>query len=91
MTVNLKIPFPLRESVGGQDSIDSNPGKLIDILRDIGDDYPDFKEKIFNEYYILKSYILLLLDDKVLRNTEIKDIVVKDDQTVRLILAIGGG
>lgn len=91
MAVEVKIPVPLRRFVGGNSYIECSSGKVIEILKEIGGKYPEFYKKFFDEEGNLKQYINLLVNGKNIKELKGVDTLVKDDQKVMILLAVGGG
>lgn len=91
MSVKIEIPISLKRLTDNMKFIECRPGKLKDILKNLKTLYPEFSEKIFNKDGELKSYIIILLDGEIIKKSEIHNLIIKEKQLLKLLLAIGGG
>ncbi len=100
MAINIIIPISLQRYTGRKKYIETEPGKLGDVLRDIREDHPLLVDKLLDNKGNIKSYIKFLvfppgnksspLSSKPKEFLKSND-VIKNDQVIKIILPIAGG
>ena len=91
MSVEVIFTNFLVKLVNGRKKLNYNPGKLSEILKEIGMQYPLFKKEVFDIDGNLKDHILLFIDDKNYRELSGIDTTIKDNQKIKIYLIPMGG
>ena len=100
MGISIKIPISLYRFTDGKKYIETKPGRLVDILKNLRENYPLLANKLLDNKGNIKSYIKFLiispenevgsLSSKPKEFLESKD-VIKNNQIIKIILPIAGG
>jgi len=90
MSVEVKLDIYLTKLAKGKKVLNCKPGKISEIIQEITKKYPSFKKEILDENGNLKSYIFILLDEKNI-NIPDKDLFVKDNQKIKILIPLLGG
>ena len=91
MTVMLKIPLILRKYTNQKEYIETDSGKLSDILTNISKQYPELASKILVKENNLREHVMLFSEGenpKIISDNETK---IKNGENLRLIMVVGGG
>ena len=91
MPVKIRIPTALKKFSDNKEYITVSYGKVSSILKNIQTKYPRLYNKIFDDEWKLKGYIILYLDEKDKKDVVNEDTIVSDGKKLRIILAISGG
>jgi sulfur-carrier protein len=91
--VSVEVIFTnfLTKLVDGEKILYYNPGKLSEILEEIAEQYPIFKREVFDKNGNLKSHLSLFINDKDYRKLSGIDTFVKDNQKIKIYMALVGG
>lgn len=90
MAVKVLIPTPLQKITEGKDTIEVEPGKVIDIINAIDKRYPGFAERICQDGKI-RRFINIYVNEEDVRFLQGEETVVKDGDEVSIVPAIAGG
>lgn len=90
MPVKVLIPTPLQKITEGKDTVEANPGKLIDIINELDKKYPGLAERICQDGKI-RRFINVYINEEDVRFLEGEQTVVKDGDEVSIVPAIAGG
>lgn len=90
MPVKVLIPTPLQKITEGKDTVEANPGKLIDIINELDKRYPGLAERICQDGKI-RRFINVYVNEEDVRFLEGEQTVVKDGDEVSIVPAIAGG
>ena len=91
MTCVVILPAPLRDSAGGQSSLEAQGETLGAVLRELGRRYKPLLDKICGPDGDLKSSVNVYVNEKDIRRLGGLDTAVKDGDEVFLVPAIAGG
>jgi molybdopterin converting factor small subunit len=91
MSVKIKIPAVLQSLTQGEKFINTRPGNISDICKDIGENYPLLAQKILDRGFNLKPGILIFLDEKDNKYFLKKNEAVIDGQKLVIMPSIAGG
>jgi hypothetical protein len=91
MAVKIRIPFVFRKYTDQKKYIETGPGKVLDILKNISEDYPRLASKILEKDNSLKRNSMLFLDKKKPRMISDVKTKIKDGETLRILMVTGGG
>jgi len=87
----LLIPTPLRQYVGGSDTVDISAATAGELLSKLTEAHPDLKKQIFNDEGKLRSFVNVYVNDDDIRYLDRNDTPVKDGDTVSIVPSIAGG
>jgi molybdopterin converting factor small subunit len=85
------IPTPLRQYVGGSDTVDISAATAGELLSKLTEAHPDLKKQIFNDEGKLRSFVNVYVNDDDIRYLDRNDTPVKDGDTVSIVPSIAGG
>lgn len=85
------IPTPLRQYVGGADTVDISATTAGELLSKLTEAHPDLKKQIFNDEGKLRSFVNVYVNDDDIRYLDRNDTAVKDGDTVSIVPSIAGG
>jgi molybdopterin synthase sulfur carrier subunit len=91
LTCVVFLPAPLRDSAGGQSSLEAQGETVGAVLRDLGRICKPLQDKICGPDGDLKSSVNVYVNEKDIRRLDGLDTAVKDGDEVFLVPAIAGG
>jgi sulfur-carrier protein len=91
MSVDVKIPTVLRKHTGGEAQVAASGGTIRELIEDISDRYPEFREKVLSGEGELHRFINVYANDEDVRYLEGLDTKVADGDTVAILPAVAGG
>ena len=91
MSVNVRIPTPLRGLTNGQEIVQAAGGSISEIIQDLQARYPGLKERLCDDQGVLRRFVNVYLNDEDIRFKDGKNTAVKDGDEVSIIPAIAGG
>ncbi|MEJ5227713.1 MoaD/ThiS family protein [Thermodesulfovibrio sp.] len=90
MAVKVLIPTPLQKLTGGKDSIEAEPGRIIDIINALDKNYPGLAERLCQDGKI-RRFINVYVNEEDVRFLQGEETLVKDGDEVSIVPAIAGG
>ena len=91
MSVKVYIPSFLTKYFNGEKMIKCRPGKLSNIMESISKKYPAFKNRFYEPDGRLREYVTLFLEDKIININDLAGIYAKDNQKIKIYIALIGG
>jgi len=91
MTVTVRLPGTLRDSVGGETKIQAAGATLDEVFADIDRRHPGFRSRILDERGGIRSYVNVYVGDADARGSGGLATVVPDGSEVMVIPAMAGG
>jgi len=85
------IPTPLRQFVGGADTVEVSAANVGELLDKLTEQHPDIKKNILNDEGKLRSFVNVYVNDEDIRYLDRNDTPVKDGDTVSIVPSIAGG
>jgi len=89
--VKVRIPQPLQKFVDNQTEILVNGKNVKDVLNALVKNYPDLKERIYDENGNLRKFINIYVNDEDIRFLDRENTSVNDEDIISIIPAIAGG
>ena len=89
--VKVRIPTPLRGTTKGQSEVTANGATVIDVIRDLGKQYPELTSKLLDEKGGLRRYVNFFVNETDVRDLKGPDSSIKDGDTLSVMPAIAGG
>ena len=91
MTVTVRLPGTLRDSVGGDTKIQAAGTTLDEVFADIDRRHPGFRSRILDERGEIRSYVNVYVGDADARGSGGLATAVPDGSEVMVIPAMAGG
>ncbi len=91
MSINIRIPTPLRAYVGGAREVSGKAGAVNAVLAALVDAHPDLGKHIFNEEGKVRSFVNVYLGDEDVRYLQGLDTLVPDGATISIVPSVAGG
>jgi molybdopterin synthase sulfur carrier subunit len=91
MSVNVRIPTPLRKLTGGSDEVSieaTNVGELIDNLEAA---HAGLKERLCDDAGEIRRFVNVYVNDEDVRFLDGRNTALKDGDEVSIVPAIAGG
>lgn len=91
MSVNVRIPTPLRKLTGGSDEVSieaSSVGEMIDNLETA---HAGLKERLCDETGEIRRFVNVYVNDEDVRFLDGRNTALKDGDEVSIVPAIAGG
>lgn len=85
------IPTPLRQYVGGADSVDMDAPTAGELLAKLTEAHPDLKKQLFNDEGKMRSFVNVYVNDDDIRYLDRDATPVKEGDTVSIVPSIAGG
>lgn len=89
--VEIKIPVVLREYAGGEKSIKANAGALREVLAEVANVHPAFRDQLFAGDGGLRKFVNVYVNDEDARYLGGLDAKVADGDIVSILPAVAGG
>ncbi len=91
MSVNVRIPTPLRTLTGGKDEVACKGSTIGEVLQDLNRQFPGIDQRIFDEKGAVRRFVNVFLKEEDVRFLKNLDTQVKDGDSVSIVPAIAGG
>lgn len=91
MSVNVRIPTPLRKLTQEKDIVQSAGQTINEIVENLEKQYPGLRERLCDEHGELRRFVNIYLNDEDIRFAQGKATPVKDGDEISIIPAIAGG
>ena len=91
MSVKVRIPTAFRRLTGDKDCLELEAISISEAMEKIGESYPDFKNRIFEENGKLKKFVLIYMNGEDIRFTEGLETKVPDDGEITILPSYAGG
>lgn len=91
MSASVYIPTPYREATGGKSQVMAEGTTVLEVLKSLGDTYPDLKERLLTPEGQIPGYLSVYVGDEEVRNLQGDATPVKDGDEISLIPAMAGG
>jgi molybdopterin synthase sulfur carrier subunit len=91
MSVQVRIPTPLRKFTGGRDTVDATGASIGAVLADLDANHPGLRERICEADGSVRRFVNLYINGDDIRFLENLSSPVKDGDEVSIVPAIAGG
>ncbi len=91
MAIKVRIPTPLRSTTKGQAEVTAQGATVLDVLRDLGKQYPELTSKLLDEQGRLRRYVNFFVNETDVRDLKGGDSALADGDTLSVMPAIAGG
>lgn len=86
----IRIPAPLRSYAGGASSVQVSGGTVAEALDDLGRQYPDLRQHIFNGDEV-RGFVNLYLNKEDIKQMDGLQTSLGEDDTLLIIPSVAGG
>lgn len=90
MSVNVKIPAPLRQLTGGVAAVACEPGTVKELIAQVDVAHPGFAERV-TEDGLLRRFVNVFVAGDDVRFADGIETAVADGQEVTILPAVAGG
>ncbi|HET9062296.1 MAG TPA: ubiquitin-like small modifier protein 1 [Candidatus Binatia bacterium] len=91
MSVQVRIPTPLRKFTGGRDTVEATGASIGAVLADLDANHPGLRERICEADGSVRRFVNLYINGDDIRFLENLSSPVKDGDEVSIVPAIAGG
>jgi molybdopterin converting factor small subunit len=91
MTVNIRIPTPLRKYTDGQDQVSVEGSTVGEALANLTDAHPEIESRIFDDSGTLRRFVNVFANDEDIRFQDSLDTGVSEGDQISIVPAIAGG
>lgn len=91
MAVKVKVPTIMRNHVGGEAIVEGSGSTLRDLLDDLDQQYPGFKDRIVTGDGGIHRFVNLYVNDEDVRYLGSLETAVREGDTVSILPAVAGG
>ena len=91
MGVTVRIPTPLRRMTGGADKVDLEVADLSQMIDQLENDYPGFKERLLDEEGELRYFVNIYVNGEDIRFDQGLRTAIKSGDEVSIVPAVAGG
>ena len=91
MSVKVRIPTPLRKLTAEQAEVEAAGGTIREILNDLEQQFPGFKERMCDENGELRRFVNVYVGEEDIRFLEGLDTNIPSGELVSIIPAVAGG
>ncbi len=91
MSVNVRIPTPLRKFTDGKEVVDVDGQTVGEALTNLTEAHPDLEPKLFDDDGDVRRFVNIFANDEDIRFQESLETELEDGDQVSLVPAIAGG
>jgi sulfur-carrier protein len=91
MSVNVKIPTPLRRITAGVAQVTGEGSNVRDLIEDLERQFPGMRERLCDETGALRRFVNVFVGDEDIRFLEGLDTALPEGEQVSIIPAVAGG
>ena len=91
MSVQVRVPTPLRRFTGGAEEVNANGATVAALVNNLEKNYPGIKERICDEEGRVRRFVNIFVNGDDIRFLSNLDTAVKDGDEVSIVPAIAGG
>jgi molybdopterin synthase sulfur carrier subunit len=91
MTVQVRIPTPLRKFTDGQDTVEIEGDSIGAIITNLDGKYPGLKDRICDDDGTVRRFVNLYVNGDDIRFLDNLTSAVKDGDEISIVPAIAGG
>ena len=87
----LRIPEDLRRFCDGQMEVTHRGTTIGAALENFCREYPDVRDRLFDEQGAVYSHLLIILNDQLLDRSAALEVSVAEEDTIEIYVAASGG
>ncbi len=91
MSVNVRIPTPLRKLTGGSDEVTIEASSIGELIDNLEAAHAGLKERLCDEAGEIRRFVNVYVNDEDVRFLDGRNTALKDGDEVSIVPAIAGG
>jgi sulfur-carrier protein len=91
MSVEVRIPTPLRKFTGGSDKVSVDGATVGQALDSLAEAHPEIKSRIFDDEGQVRRFVNIFANDEDIRFQDKLETTLSDGDQIALVPAIAGG
>jgi len=91
MSVNVRIPTPLRKLTGGADEVSIEAGTIGELIDNLEAAHAGLKERLCDDAGEIRRFVNVYVNDEDVRFLDGRNTALKDGDEVSIVPAIAGG
>lgn len=91
MSVQIRIPTPLRKFTDGQETVAVQGATVGEALEHLAEAHPELEQRIFDDEGSVRRFVNIFANDEDIRFQESLDTGLSDGDEVAIVPAIAGG
>jgi molybdopterin synthase sulfur carrier subunit len=91
MSINVRIPTPLRKLTGGADEVAIEAADIGELIDNLEAAHAGLKERLCDEAGEIRRFVNVYVNDEDVRFLDGRKTVLKDGDEVSIVPAIAGG
>ena len=91
MSMNVRIPTPLRRFTGGAEEVSANGATVAALVEDLERNHPGLKERICDESGKVRRFVNIFVNGDDIRFLNNLETAIKAGDEVSIVPAIAGG
>lgn len=90
MSINVRIPTPLRTLTSGKDEVEASGSTVGDVIDNLESQYPGMKDRLCDEKGV-RRFVNIYANEEDIRFLDNLDTQVNDGDSISIVPAIAGG
>ena len=91
MSVQVRVPTPLRRFTGGAEQVNADGASIAALVNNIEQNYPGIKERICDDQGNIRRFVNIFVNGDDIRFLDNLETALKDGDEVSIVPAIAGG
>lgn len=91
MSVQVRVPTPLRRFTGGAEQVNADGASIAALVNDIENNHPGIKERICDDQGNIRRFVNIFVNGDDIRFLDNLETALKDGDEVSIVPAIAGG
>ncbi len=91
MSVNVRIPAPLRRLTNGQDKVSADGATVAEVVANLDEQYPGISERLCDESGQLRNFVNLYVNGEDVRFLDGLGTATSSGDEVSIVPAVAGG
>lgn len=91
MSIQVRIPTPLRKFTGGAEVILAEGGTVGAVLQEVSQSHPGLGQRLYDDKGNVRRFVNIFANDEDIRYLENLETELEDGDEVSLVPAIAGG
>jgi molybdopterin synthase sulfur carrier subunit len=91
MTVNVRIPTPLRKLTGGADEVSADAATIGELIDNLEAAHAGLKARLCDDAGEIRRFVNIYVNDEDVRFLDGRNTALKDGDEVSIVPAIAGG
>lgn len=91
MSVNVRIPTPLRKFTNNSDTVSAEGATVGQVLQNLAESHPDLKKRLFSDDGKVRRFVNIFANDEDIRFLDGLETSLEDNDELSIVPAIAGG